>query len=69
MGPGPPMQFPALLALLRVACVALEQPRVPPSGRQSPTAPLASDPAPQWVLILGSKASLCLPQSLLCPAP
>ena len=28
VGPGPPVQFPALLALVRVACVALEQPRV-----------------------------------------
>ena len=57
MGPGPPVQFPSLLALLRAACVALEQPRFPPSGGQSPTAPLASDPAPQRVLILGPKAA------------
>lgn len=68
MEPGPACaRFPALLSLRRAACVALGRPRATPSGSWAPAAPLASDPAPQRVL-LGHAAGICSPQSLLCPA-
>lgn len=68
MEPGPACaRFPALLSLCRAACVALGRPRATPSGSWAPAAPLASDPAPQRVL-LGHAAGICPPQSLLCPA-
>lgn len=68
VGPGPPCSFlPITPSSGRVCC--LEQPRGHPIGAGSHRLLPAADPALQWVLISGSKASLCLPQSLLCPAP